>query len=152
MPQPPGAAAGAPARSGGSTSVGTASLVGYDASADAKAALAAAFQQAKADGRNVLLDFGASWCGNCKAVDGLYTNATVKPVLDAGFHVVKVDIGDQSATNFGILQTYDPKGPYTMPVLIVVAPDGSVRADTHRSGLPQLTAGGFSAFLAQNAK
>lgn len=120
---------------------------GYSATADAAGDVAAALRQAKADGRNVLLDFGANWCGNCQALDRLYASAQVQGALNASYHLVQVDIGDHVTANMNLLQKYDSSGSYQLPVLIVVTPGGKVTADTARTGLPSLNADGVNAFL-----
>ncbi|MEU6238181.1 thioredoxin family protein [Kitasatospora sp. NPDC047058] len=121
--------------------------IGYNAAADSPAAVDAAIRQAKSDGRNVLLDFGATWCGNCKALDKTLGDSQVQSVLNASYHLVQVDIGGHSTTNFNLLKKYDSQGSYKMPVLIVVTPDGAVRTDTNTAGLPSLNTGGFTSFL-----
>lgn len=119
---------------------------GYSATADAPAAVAAAMKKAKADGRNVLLDFGASWCGSCQELDRSLPDPQVQKAL-AAFHFVQIDIGDNSTTNMNLLQRYDSKGSYSMPVLIVVTSAGKVLLDTNGGHLPSLTVSGFTAFL-----
>ncbi|WP_354637777.1 thioredoxin family protein [Kitasatospora camelliae] len=121
--------------------------IGYSATADSPAAVDAAIRQAKADGKNVLLDFGATWCGNCKALDKTLGDSQVQSLLNASYHLVQVDIGSHSTANFNLLKKYDSQGSYKMPVLIVVTPDGTVRTDTNTAGLPSLGTSGFTAFL-----
>ncbi|MFE7094078.1 thioredoxin family protein [Streptomyces erythrochromogenes] len=121
---------------------------GYDSSADAQKQIDAALRAAKADGRMVLLDFGANWCGNCKAADKVFAQSQTAGILGASYHLVKVDIGGNSSANSALLRKYSPSGgTYTMPVLVVVSPSGTVRTDTHVTGNPSLTAEGINAFL-----
>lgn len=151
------------ARSGSGTSAGTPSKPprtsaapaparvpgpGYDASADAQQQIDAALRAAKADGRMVLLDFGANWCGNCKAADKVFAQPKTSALLGASYHLVKVDIGGDSSANSALLRRYSPSGgTYTMPVLVVVSPSGTLRTDTHVTGNPPLTADGINTFL-----
>ncbi|MEV7611932.1 thioredoxin family protein [Streptomyces sp. NPDC089799] len=116
--------------------------------ADAGKAIDAALRAAKADGRAVLLDFGANWCGNCKAADKVFAQAKTSEVLGSSYHLVKIDIGGNSSANSALLRKYSPGGgTYKMPVLVVVSPSGSVRTDTHVTGNPSLTADGLNSFL-----
>ncbi|WCD84132.1 Thiol:disulfide interchange protein DsbD [Streptomyces xanthophaeus] len=121
---------------------------GYDSSADAQKQIDAALRAAKADGRMVLLDFGANWCGNCKAADKVFAQPQTSALLGASYHLVKVDIGGNSSANSALLRKYSPSGgTYTMPVLVVVSPSGTLRTDTHVTGNPPLTAEGINSFL-----
>lgn len=121
---------------------------GYDSSADAQKLIDAALRAAKADGRMVLLDFGANWCGNCKAADKVFAQPKTASLLGASYHLVKVDIGGNSSANSALLRKYSPSGgTYKMPVLVVVSPSGTVRTDTHVTGNPALTSDGIGSFL-----
>ncbi|MFJ6793170.1 thioredoxin family protein [Streptomyces sp. NPDC091268] len=123
---------------------------GYDSGADAQKLIDAALRTAKADGRMVLLDFGANWCGNCKAADKVFAQPQTAAILGASYHLVKIDIGGDSSANSALLRQYSPAGgTYKMPVLVVLSPSGTVRTDTHATGNPALTSEGINAFLRQ---
>lgn len=68
----------------------------YDEQADAgreiKAALARASQRGK-PARNVMLVFGANWCGDCRALDAHMHNPELAAMIEKTFVVVKVDVG-----------------------------------------------------------
>ncbi|MGW8354029.1 thioredoxin family protein [Streptomyces wedmorensis] len=121
---------------------------GYPTGANARGAVEAAVAAAKADGKKVLIDFGANWCGNCKAADRVFATSGVGALLDASYHVVKVDIGSQDSSAFDLLRDYcSGEGAYKMPVLVVLDGNGKVVTETHSTGNPELTETGLGAFL-----
>ncbi|WP_194904340.1 thioredoxin family protein [Catenulispora rubra] len=120
---------------------------GYSPTANAKAEIDAARAAARADGREVLLDFGASWCGNCVAMDAAFHTPRVRAELASSYHLVQVDV-DVDA-NMGLLGQYAPNnsGGYGLPVIIVLSPTGTTRVDTDKSGNPSFDSGSFLTFL-----
>ncbi|MFF5767284.1 thioredoxin family protein [Streptomyces tanashiensis] len=121
---------------------------GYPAGADARGAVRSAVAAAKADGKKVLIDFGANWCGNCKAADEVFSTSGVSALLDASYHVVKVDIGGQDSAALSLLSSYcSGEGAYKMPVLVVLDGDGKLVTETYSTGNPDLTDAGLGAFL-----
>ncbi|MFE9560012.1 thioredoxin family protein [Streptomyces sp. NPDC006487] len=121
---------------------------GYDEGSDGSAAVKEALTAAAADGKKVLIDFGSNGCGNCRAADKVFGGSTVGAVLDASYHVVKVDI----SAGFEMLTGYCPaqKGKaYAMPVLVVLNSKGEVTTQTYTTGNPKLTNDGLGAFLRQ---
>ncbi|WP_329286794.1 thioredoxin family protein [Streptomyces sp. NBC_00691] len=126
---------------------------GYPSGADARGAVTAAVAAARADGKKVLIDFGANWCGNCKAADRVFATSDVGALLDASYHVVKVDIGGQDSSAFDLLRDYcSGEGAYKMPVLVVLDGNGKVVTETHSTGNPELTETGLGAFLRKWAR
>ncbi|MYT24959.1 DUF255 domain-containing protein, partial [Streptomyces sp. SID7760] len=148
-----GADAGAPATASRTPAAARPASVpgpGYDGSADAQKLIDAALRTAKSEGRMVLLDFGANWCGNCKAADKVFGQPQTSALLGTSYQLVKIDIGGNSSANSALLRKYSPSGgTYTMPVLVVVTPSGTVRTDTHVTGNPSLTSEGINSFLHQ---
>ncbi|GAA1967670.1 thioredoxin family protein [Catenulispora subtropica] len=123
------------------------SSFGYNPSADSKGQIAAARAAAKADNREVLLDFGASWCGNCVAMDKDFHDPKVQAVLAASYHLVQIDVDASGSMN--LLAQYSPNsaGGYGLPVLIILSPSGATRVDTDKSGNPGFDTASFLAFL-----
>jgi thiol-disulfide isomerase/thioredoxin len=61
----------------------------YPAPAQAKVDLAAALQSAAQNHKRILLDFGASWCGDCQALDRYFRDARNRPIVESSFiHVL----------------------------------------------------------------
>jgi thiol:disulfide interchange protein len=95
----------------------------YNEQADAKQDIAAALVLAKADKKNVLLDFGANWCPDCLVLSTLFDDSTVKDFREANFHVVQVDVG-RFNKNLDISKQYGSPIDKGIPAVVVLAPDG----------------------------
>lgn len=100
----------------------------YDESADADAQIAAAVASARADGKRVLLMFGANWCVWCRRLSWVFENdPQVSAALAAGWHVVKVDTGTRgSGTNRAIIERYGDPVQHGLPCLVVLDGEGTL--------------------------
>jgi protein disulfide-isomerase len=103
----------------------------YEAGRDARSDITAALAASQADGKLVIIDFGANWCPDCRVLDKLYHDPTVSPTLEAKFRVVPVDVGEFD-TNMDVSADYANVAKAGIPALVVLNPDGSVKADTRR--------------------
>jgi thiol:disulfide interchange protein len=65
----------------------------YDPMANARADVEAALAAAKADGKRVLIDFGADWCPDCHSLAAFMDGAAGRALIEPAFHVVRVDVG-----------------------------------------------------------
>ncbi len=65
----------------------------YDEAGDAHAAVAAAIARAKTSGKHLLIDFGGSWCPDCRAFSGVLELPDVAPAIKRDFEFVAVDVG-----------------------------------------------------------
>jgi len=97
---------------------------GYDEAADARADIDRAQAQAAAGGRQVLVVFGANWCGDCRVLDMTMKQGRLKPVIDAKFVVVKVDVG-RFDRNVDIAQRYGVPLKKGIPTIAVLAAGGT---------------------------
>jgi len=97
---------------------------GYDEAADARAGIERARASAAAGGKQVLLVFGANWCGDSRALDLAMTQGVLAPLVDARFVVVKVDVG-RFDRNVDLAQRYGVPLKKGIPAIAVLAGDGS---------------------------
>jgi thiol-disulfide isomerase/thioredoxin len=111
----------------------------YNEQADPTRDIAAALQQAKADGKLVLLDFGANWCPDCLALAKHFENAQVKPFLDEHFIVVKIDVG-QWDKNLAVAEKYGNPIKQGIPAVVVLDAGGKQLASTADGSLASASA------------
>jgi thiol:disulfide interchange protein len=97
----------------------------YPAPAQAKVDLAAALKTAAATHKRILLDFGGNWCGDCQVLDLYFHDATNRPILEANFVVVHVNIGRMDA-NLDIAQQYEVPLNKGVPALAVLSEQGNL--------------------------
>ncbi len=96
----------------------------YDTEADAHAQVTAAFAQAKATGRKVMIDFGGNWCPDCRMLAGVLAAPEVKPWAQQGYVTVLVDVG-RFKKNLDIAAQYGVKIT-AVPTVLVITPDGKL--------------------------
>ena len=108
--------------------IGTARSAGrdiYPDPAQAKADLAAALKTAAATHKRVLLDFGGNWCGDCQVLDLYFHDARNRPILEANFVLVDINIGHMDA-NLGIAALYQVPLNKGVPALAVLSDKGTL--------------------------
>lgn len=103
---------------------------GYDASRNAKADIRAALASAAREHREVLIDFGANWCPDCRALDAMFRSAQVEPLLQKDYVVVAVDVG-QFNRNLNVAGQYVNLQTSGIPALVILKPDGALRTATN---------------------
>lgn len=121
----------------------------YDPSASVMGQIVDAVAAAHMDGKAVLLDFGANWCTACRALERAMHTPKAQAVLAQSYHVVHIDLGNADPQHLALATQYDPMGTFGMPLLVVLNPDGSVRADSARNGQPKYTEAELAAWLGQ---
>jgi len=105
-------------------SIGNAALPDiYPAPAQASADLSAALRTAAATHRRVILDFGGNWCPDCHVLDGYFHDAANRPLLDAGYVLVHVNIG-RLDSNVELAERYGVPLRKGVPALAVLDSDG----------------------------
>lgn len=107
----------------------------YEEGVDAQARIDAAVAASRADGKRVLLVFGANWCPWCRRLEHtLQNDARIAAELRDHFHLVHVDTGvRRSDTNAAVVTRYGNPVQLGLPVLVVLGADGSV-AHTQETG------------------
>ncbi len=96
----------------------------YDETADAHAAVAAAFAAARASGHKVLLDFGGNWCPDCRMLAGVLDMPQVRVWSAQHFETVYIDVG-RFTKNKDIAEHYGVRLT-AAPTVLVVTADGTV--------------------------
>jgi len=97
----------------------------YPDPAQAKADLAAALKTAAATHRRILLDFGGNWCGDCQVLDIYFHDAQNKPILDANFVLVDINVGHFDA-NLDLAEKYGVPLKRGVPALAVLSERGEL--------------------------
>jgi thioredoxin 1 len=97
----------------------------YPDPAQAKPAIAAALKSAAATHRRVILDFGGNWCGDCKVLDIYMHDDKNKPLVDANFVVVHINVGQYDA-NLDLAQQYDIPLKRGVPALAILSDHGKL--------------------------
>jgi thioredoxin 1 len=97
----------------------------YPAAERAKTDLTAALQTAAAAHKRVILDFGGDWCPDCQALDLYFHDATNKPILEANYILVHVNIG-RLDENLDIAERYGIPLKKGVPALAVLGEHGDL--------------------------
>ena len=97
----------------------------YPEPAQARADLAAALKTAAAQHKRILLDFGGDWCADCQALDIYFHDATNRPLLEANFILVHVNIGHMDA-NVDLAAEYQVPLRRGVPALAVLDEHGQL--------------------------
>lgn len=119
----------------------------YPSGRNAKKDIANAVATAKTRERRVLLVYGADWCSSCHDLEETFQSVEVKPVLDAGFVVVHIDLG-QGDQNIDILKAYQV--PLTgIPAFSVLDQQGKLLHSQDGGAFEESDAKGVLRFLNQ---
>ena len=99
----------------------------YDPKASGTEQISRALAQAKAEGKRVLLDFGANWCPWCRKLEHTFqTAATVRERLDRNYIVVMIDVNMRHGEkrNADVNLKYGNPIHQGLPVLVILDADG----------------------------
>jgi thioredoxin 1 len=90
---------------------------------EAKAEIDAALATAAKDHKRVILVFGANWCYDCHVLDATFHSKAIAPLVNANYHVVHVNVGDEDK-NLDLAEKYGVPLKKGIPGLAVLDPDG----------------------------
>ncbi len=102
-----------------------ASEASYDEKADAHEQINAAISEATHAHKNIVLDFGADWCGDCHALDSAMQKPDLAALIAKNFVVVKVDVGRMNK-NQDLAEKYHIPLKKGIPALAVLDPAGKL--------------------------
>jgi thioredoxin 1 len=87
-----------------------------------------ALAAAAKDHKRVILVFGANWCYDCHVLDTTFHSKDFAGVVNANYHVVHINVGDEGDKNLDLAEKYGVplKGHVRIPSLAVLDPDGKV--------------------------
>jgi protein disulfide-isomerase len=97
----------------------------YDEKADARQQIAAAIAEASRAHKNVILVFGANWCGDCRALNEQMHKDELAALIAKNYEVVKIDVG-QFNKNRDIGEKYHVPLKHGIPALAVLDPSGNL--------------------------
>jgi len=106
-------------------SVQAADRVIYPAPEQAQTDLDAGLKAAAASHKHVIVDFGGNWCGDCQVLDIYFHDPANKPILDANYVVVHVNIGRMDQ-NQQIADRYQVPLKKGVPALAVLDEHGKL--------------------------
>src|ERR1700722_15642126 len=95
----------------------------YPSSDQAKSDLAAALATAAETHKRVLLDFGGNWCTDCHVLDLYFHDPANKPLLDANYVLVHINVGRMNA-NVDIAERYQIPLRKGVPALAILGEHG----------------------------
>ena len=97
----------------------------YDEKADARQQITTAIAEALKAHKNLLLVFGANWCGDCRALEAQMHKEELAALIALNYEVVKIDIG-QYNKNQDIAGKYHVPLEHGIPALAVLDPGGNL--------------------------
>ena len=89
----------------------------------AQADLTAALKTAAATHKHIILDFGGNWCGDCQVLDIYFHDPGNKPLLDANYVLVHINVGRMDR-NQEIAERYEIPLEKGVPALAVLDEHG----------------------------
>lgn len=95
----------------------------YDEQADAHHDITAAIAAAEASKNNIVLIFGANWCGDCHALYEQMHKSELASIIEKNYVVVEIDLGRWDK-NLDLAEKYHVPIKRGIPALAVLDPHG----------------------------
>jgi protein disulfide-isomerase len=92
---------------------------------EAREQIQAALETASKGDKRVLVVFGADWCPDSHALDRAFEHPLVRPLLEQGFEVVPLDVGNRDR-HLDLLAEYGMDVWGGIPAVAVLNPDGTL--------------------------
>jgi thioredoxin 1 len=93
---------------------------------EAEAELKAGLAKAARERKRVLVVFGGNWCYDCHVLDTTFHSKDFAPLVDSGYVVVHINIGDEGKDNHDLAARLGVALDNGVPSLGVLEPDGKV--------------------------
>ena len=97
----------------------------YNEQADARQDIAAAVTKAEGNRKNIVLIFGANWCGDCHALHAQMQKPELASIIERNFVVVDIDLGRWDK-NLDVADQYHVPIKRGIPALAVLDPHGKL--------------------------
>jgi thioredoxin 1 len=123
----------------------------YPAPEQARIDLAAALRTAAAHHKRVILDFGGNWCIDCQVLDVYFHDPINKPLLDANYVLVRINIGMRDQ-NLKIAERYQVPMDKGVPALAVLDEHGKLlysQRNTEFGPMRRMESSAVTSFLLQ---
>jgi thiol:disulfide interchange protein len=97
---------------------------------------------AKAEHKNVLLVFSASWCGPCKLYERFLQDPQMKPITEKAFVILRIDVGERMGNSkladtpggVALRTALGAVGEPGFPFLVMTDEDGNPIINSYRKG------------------
>jgi thioredoxin 1 len=97
----------------------------YNEQADARQDIAAAVTKAEGNRKNIVLIFGANWCGDCHALHAQMQKSELASIIERNFVVVDIDLGRWDK-NLDVADQYHVPIKRGIPALAVLDSHGKL--------------------------
>jgi thiol:disulfide interchange protein len=95
----------------------------YDTTANGTEQIKAALEKGRQENKNIILKFGANWCGWCHLLSDLFKeDAEISKTLNQNFVLVLIDV--DKGHNGDVVKRYGNPTQHGLPVLVVLDQNG----------------------------